>query len=60
MRIHTAKSVQNIDFVDEAIHMRCNNFFNFVVSETGLFCDACNHVNFACVACMYVQSMILN
>ena len=52
--------LSNINFVDEAIHMRCNNFFNYVVSKTGLLRDARNDVNFTRVAYMYLIVLILN
>jgi hypothetical protein len=74
--------LSNIDFVDEslsvtasgddrAIHMRCNNFFNYVVSKTGLpsrrysyggqaIRDAHNYVHFTRAAHIVVIVLILN
>ncbi len=49
-----------IDFVDEAINMRCNNLFNYAVSKTGLLRDARNDVNFKHAAYMYLKVLILN
>jgi hypothetical protein len=62
--------LSNINFVDEAIHMRCNTFFHYVGSKTGLpsrrysyggqaIRDARNDVNFRRAAYMYLIVLIL-
>jgi hypothetical protein len=52
--------LSRLDFVDEAIHMRCNNLFNYLVSKSGLLRDARKDVSFKFAAGRYLIVLILN